>query len=599
MAGTWKLITHQPPASVDTMLLLTDGTVVAHQSNSPNWHRLTPNSLGSYEDGTWSSIAPMPPNPAISAANGGPTYGPLFFGSAVLKDGTLLVMGGEYNTGISCDLAAATRYDPVSNSWTNLPTPSGWANVGDVPLCVMPDGRVLLGNIFSNQTVFFDPTTNNYAAGPNKGDQCAEESFTLMPDGTVVTVDCSSIPNAEKYVPASNSWVSAGKTPSTLPQACPGIVPEIGPSVLLTTGHLFVIGATGNTALYTPPAVPSQPGTWSNGPVLKDGSGNTLFPIDAPAALLPNGKVLLAASPAPPCSFPGPTSFFEYDPVANTATLISSPSNGGGACFTGRLLLVPSGKVLFSSQSGTVAVFTPDGAPNNAWRPVITSCPTLLQQGHSYVISGQQFNGLSQACSYGDDATMATNYPIVRLTNSAGVVTFCRTANHSTMAVATGAATVSTTFTVPPGLASGSYSLVVIANGIPSANYAVHIGIIKIKDIKDVKFEKLEKVEIKEIKEAKLEKFEKVEIKEIKEAKLEIKELENKQVNDQIKFKDAENINQLGGGGDPALLSAIQDLHARIDALSAAVQQRAPITPEERPAVGEVALQHSKKKIKE
>jgi hypothetical protein len=592
MAGTWKLITHQPPASVDTMLLLTDGMVVAHQSNSPNWHRLTPNSVGSYEDGTWSSIAPMPPNPAISAANGGPTYGPLFFGSAVLKDGTLLVMGGEYNTGISCDLAAATRYDPVSNSWTNLPTPSGWANVGDVPLCVMPDGRVLLGNIFSSQTVFFDPTTNNYAAGPNKGDQCAEESFTLMPDGTVVTVDCTAIPNAEKYVPASNSWVPAGKTPSTLPQACAGIVPEIGPSVLLTTGHLFVIGATGNTAIYNPPAIPSQPGTWSNGPTLKDSHGNTLFPIDAPAALLPNGKVLLAASPAPPCSFPGPTSFFEYDPVANSATLISSPSNGGGPCFTGRLLLVPSGKVLFSSQSGTVAVYSPDGAPNNAWRPVITSCPTLLQQGHSYVISGHQFNGLSQACSYGDDATMATNYPLVRLTSSAGVVTYCRTANHSTMAVATGGATVSTTFTVPPGLASGSYSLVVIANGIPSANYAVHVGLIKIKDIKDVKFEKLEHKEIKEAK------FEKLEIKEIKESKLEIKELENKQVLEN-KLKDAENINQLGGGGDPALASAIQDLNARIDALSAEVQQRAPITPEERPAVGETALQHSKKKIKE
>jgi hypothetical protein len=476
MAGTWNLIKNQPPASVDTMLLLTDGTVVAHELNSPNWHRLTPNVSGSYEDGVWSSIAPMPPNPAIPAANGGPTYGPLFFGSGVLKDGRLLVIGGEYNTGISSDLAAAALYDPNLNTWANLTTPIGWAKVGDVPFCVMPDGRVLLGNINSNQTVFFDPVTKMYTPGPDKNDQCAEESFTLMPDGTVVVVQCSSIPNAEKYVPSSNSWVLAGATPSTLPQACPGIVPEIGPSVLLATGKLLAIGATGNTAIYTPPATPPQPGTWAAGPTLVDANGNTSYPIDAPAVLLPNGKVLLAGSPTPPCNFPGPTTFFEYDPTANKATPITPPSNAGGPCFTGRLLVVPSGKVLYSCQSGTVAFYTPDGTPNNVWRPVITACPMALQAGHSYVISGQQFNGLSQACFYGDDASMATNYPIVRLTNrSTSAVTFCRTADHSTMAVATGSATVSTTFTVPAGLGTGQYSVAVIANGISSGDFTVAI----------------------------------------------------------------------------------------------------------------------------
>ena len=600
MAGSWALLTHQPPASVDTMLLLTDGTVVAHQSNSPNWYRLTPTSTGSYDAGTWSSIAPMPPNPAIAAVNNGPTYGPLFFGSAVLKDGTMLVIGGEYNVGKSCDLAAATLYDPVANSWTNLTTPSGWGNVGDVPLCVMPNGQVMLGNINSNQTVFFDPPTKTYIAGPSKGDRCAEESFTLMPDGTVVTVDCTSIPHAEKYIPATNSWVTAGSTPSTLPQACAGIVPEIGPSVLLPNGHLFVIGATGNTAIYTPPAIPSQPGTWAAGPSLKNAAGATIFPIDAPAALLPNGKVLLAGSPGPPCGFPGPTVFFEYDPNTNTVALVPVPSNSGGACFTGRLVLTGSGKVLFSNQSGTVSIYTPDLAPLNAWRPVITACPTALQAGHSYVISGQQFNGLSQACSYGDDATMATNYPLVQLTSHAtGAVTYCRTVNHSTMAVATGATTVSTNFTVHAGLATGSYTLVVIANGIPSLGYGVSIVSIKKIEIKEIKEAK---IEIKEIKETKLEIKEKEkekEIKEIKESKLEIKELEHKLIEN--KLKDAEGGPGPGpqpGPADPALAGALQEISNRIDALEATVQQqRATITPEERPDVGEAALHHSTKKV--
>jgi len=149
--------------------------------------------------------------------------------------------------------------------------------------------------------------------------------------------------------------------------------------------------------------------------------------------------------------------------------------------------------------------------------------------------------------------------------------------------VATGLATVSTTFTVPPGLATGSYSLVVIANGIASVNYPVTV-IIKFKDIKEHKLEKLE------IKEHKLE---------VKEHKLEIKELE-KQVNE-VKLKDAEIFDPQLGGGDPALTAAFQELRTRIDALTEAVQeqQRAAITPEERPEVGDAALQHSRKKLQE
>jgi hypothetical protein len=599
MSGTWTTLTHQPPGSVDTMLLLTDGTVLAHQNSGSNWYRLTPDSTGHYENGTWTTVAPMPNNPAIPAAVNGPAYGPQFFGSAVLKDGTMMVIGGEYNFGASADLAAATLYDPVANSWTNLATPAGWTNVGDVPLCVMPDGRVLLGSIDDNRTAFFNPSTKSYTAGPNKNDRCAEESFTLLPDGTVLAVQCSAIPGAEKYVPSSNSWVSAGHTPSTLPQACPGIVPEIGPTVLLPNGHALVVGATGNTALYSPPAAPASPGTWSAGPVLKDSQGNTLYPIDAPCVLLPNGKVLIAASPSPPCSFPGPTFFLEYDPLTNTVGLVASPTNAGSACFTGRFLLLPSGKVLFSNQGPTVSIYTPSGSYAAAWQPHITSFPSTVNPGHTYTLSGQQLNGLSQACTYGDDATMATNYPIARATNTASnVITYLRTANHSTMAVATGTAIVSTSVTIPASIATGTYSLVVVANGIPSA--AVTVSVVKIKPLK-------EKVEIKEVKEFKQEikeikdkeikevKIEIKEFKEIKEGKIEIKEIEKPIVETKLKDSEGGDLGQLGG--DPALQSATEAGGAATDN-TAAGNQRAPIAPEERPVVGEAPLQHSVKPLR-
>jgi hypothetical protein len=203
---------------------------------------------------------------------------------------------------------------------------------------------------------------------------------------------------------------------------------------------------------------------------------------------------------------------------------------------------------------------------------------TILQAGHSYTLTGHQLNGLSQACYYGDDATMATNYPIVRLTNTAtGAVRYCRTGNHSTMGVATGLSPVTTTVTVPSGTPTGSYRLEVIANGIPSLPYAVHVTVAKspLKDAKDSKIE-------------------------IKEHKVEFKELETKPILE-TKLKDSEgDLDQILQLGDPALQSALDALSARVDELSAAIQgQRTAITPEERPEVGEEALQHSKRKRSE
>lgn len=79
--------------------------------------------------------------------------------------------------------------------------------------------------------------------------------------------------------------------------------------------------------------------------------------------------------------------------------------------------------------------------------------------------------------AYGDDFQDATNYPLVRITNNTTKhVFYCKTHNHSTMAVATGAAIVSTEFDVPSTIETGASSLVVVANGIPSASVAVTVN---------------------------------------------------------------------------------------------------------------------------
>ena len=493
MAGTWAPLQTQPSFNASTMLLLTDGTIMCHELDTNHWHLLSPNGSGSasfdqaYIQGSWSNLHDLNDDTNLTASQGGPTYAPRFFASAVLADGTVLVAGGEYNniavTGSSSkDVNTVELYDPLSDSWTNLSAPAGWSSLGDAPSCVLPDGRVMVGNSFlgTNPVALFDPATQEWESAASKLDSCSEEAFTLLPDGTILSVQCSNIPNSEKYIIASDQWQNEGSTQVTLPQQCPNIVPELGPAVLLTDGRVLQVGATGATAFYTPPATATGTGTWASGPTLTvtiGGSAQTMFPIDAPAALMPNGKVLCVGGPTPPCNFPGPTNFFEIDPTNNSATPITTnsgsgtptPGNAGAAPFMGRMLLTANGQVLFSAGSNQIFVYTPDGSPQDAWRPTITNCPSELVLGHSYLISGTQLNGLSQACTYGDDAQMATNYPLVMLTHTgSGDRVFLRTSNHSTMGVATSTSTQSTNITVPTDLPQGAYHLIVIANGIAS-----------------------------------------------------------------------------------------------------------------------------------
>lgn len=77
---------------------------------------------------------------------------------------------------------------------------------------------------------------------------------------------------------------------------------------------------------------------------------------------------------------------------------------------------------------------------------------------------------------YGDDVQNATNYPLIRVTNtSTGQVTYWRTYNHSTMDVATGNTLVSTQFDGPANMPVGGYNLEVVANGIPSVLYPLGV----------------------------------------------------------------------------------------------------------------------------
>ena len=131
---------------------------------------------------------------------------------------------------------------------------------------------------------------------------------------------------------------------------------------------------------------------------------------------------------------------------------------------------MPTGQLLFTDFSNDIEVFTPSGTYNPAWAPTVSDAPTNVVSGHTYTVSGTQFNGLSEGAAYGDDFQSATNFPLVRIVNNAtGHVFYCRTHDHSSMGVATGSKIVSTRFDVPANAENGSSQLFVVTNGIASA----------------------------------------------------------------------------------------------------------------------------------
>ena len=563
MAGTWKALHNQPTFNASTMLLLTDGSVLCQDegaaANGTNkWYKLTPDNLGSYEYGTWSAVADSPNTPQ-------------FYGSGILMDGRVFVAGGEYNgSNAAAELLAAEIYDPVANSWTSLSTPSNWTQIGDCSLCVLPDGRVLIAppGGSDNRTAIYDPIANTWTAAANKvGPASGEETWVLLPDQTVLTVNCFGFPATEKYLIAADKWITAGNTPSNLIEASSN---EIGPGVLLPDGRTLFVGSTGRTALYTMPAVASAAGTWASGPTLPTVSGQQLIAKDAPGCLLPNGRVLLAASPQGGCVANNQgycllTYFYEFNPADDSLASVPAPPNSTKAVFNARMLMLPSGQVLYTDGSKDAELYFPDGAPDDSWKPVITDYPSSLRPGRTYTLKGKQLNGLSQCSMYGDDASMATNYPVVRLTDtSSHQVFWCRTHTFSTLGVATGNVVHSCKFTVPAGVPYGTYTLCVVVNGIMGGCRMVTVSNKRVKDLK---------WEVKENFKRELDVVQKLEI--------------------EIKVKDA-----VGEGdpfkpneGDPGWREVIRILAERSDRVEVLLQKRAFILAAERPPVGEEALE--------
>lgn len=481
----WVALNHAAPFSPGTMLLASDGTVYVHSEppagGTANWWKLTPDAKGNYVNGTWKRMPSMP---------GG--YDPLYFSSAILPNGHMIVEGGEYLGGNPVWTDKGAEYNPLTNTWKKILPPPGWTNIGDAQGDVLANGTYMLGQAcqdclsstgtLSTAFALYNATGHNWitGSGRSKNDPNDEEAWTLEPNGQLLTVDTWLTPTTELFTPNTLTWATAGNTPRS-PVNSPSA--EIGPQAEMPGGNVFVVGA-GTGPENPAPCTTSTPaatalydyatGSWVSSPPIPTINGQQYDSADGPAATLPDGNVLFDVSP---CVYNTPIAFELYNAATNT---ISSVPNVPGAAqdstFYTRMLDLPNGQVLFNDGTSRLEVYTAGGSADPSWAPSISGISsTNLKPGQTASLSGTQLSGLDQGASYGDDVQDATNFPVVRITNSAsGAVTYARTSQWSSVSVAPGASS-STQFTVRKATPAGPSTLQVIANGIASSPVPVNI----------------------------------------------------------------------------------------------------------------------------
>jgi hypothetical protein len=104
------------------------------------------------------------------------------------------------------------------NVWSSIDKPAEFADIaGDIAACILADGRVLTGALHTSKNAIWDPASGIWTqsgttlgtTAQSKQSTTNEETWVLLRDGCVRTVEVFNLDESEKYVPAQDKWVSA------------------------------------------------------------------------------------------------------------------------------------------------------------------------------------------------------------------------------------------------------------------------------------------------------------------------------------------------------------------------------------------------------
>jgi len=294
------------------------------------------------------------------------------------------------------------------------------------------------------------------------------------------------------YNPTTNTWADGPDISGTLNGIPSPFGADDAPGAVLPNGHVIfaadagVSGFTSSGNITSGSAIITGiPSTailqvfWSvNGAGIPGGAyivsvdSPTQVTISSPATATTSGDAISWGG-----TYSLPTELFDFDPRTDTLTQVTSALPDGNLPYQGsypaRMLILPTGQLLFSDASSQLWVYTSSGTPNPSLRPLITD--VRYRGDGKFTLAGFQLNGQSAGAAYGDDDQMDSNYPIIRMVNLNGNVFYARTSDWSKFGVGNGGGRETVEFTLNPGVTPGDYALIVSGAGISSFPTFIHI----------------------------------------------------------------------------------------------------------------------------
>jgi Kelch motif/Galactose oxidase, central domain len=301
--------------------------------------------------------------------------------ATLLKDGKVLIVGGW--TGRYDIRRSAELYDPATNTFVR--TGEMVVERAGNTATLLRDGRVLIAggedrdeNKLASAEVY-DPATGKFTLTSSMAEPRAAHTATALKDGKVLIAGGSSghypaqtvYRSAEIFDPATGKFTPTGAM--TTPR-------HKHAAILLRSGKVLIVGGSDNrdwhgeyasAEIYDPAS-----GTFA----ATDSMHTARFKIPRAAALLPNGRVLVAGG--------GP--FAElYDEAKGTFTKV--PGSLGAARFFASTTLLPGGKALITGGYAESGGELP--ATRGAWLYGLGA--EMASHSSGRVVIGRRLRGVS------------------------------------------------------------------------------------------------------------------------------------------------------------------------------------------------------------
>jgi len=354
----------------------------------------------------------------------------------------------------------AEKYNPATGMWTGI-SPSDGTAKGTIPQ--------------------LSSTTLGYELGAS----------LRLQDGRVLEIGATQ--HNALYNPATNTWAAGPDTTGTLNGIPSPFGSDDGPAAILPNGHVIfaadagVSGFTssgnitaGSSVISGIPSTAILQVFWNvNGAGIPGGS--YIVSVDSPSQVTISNPAT-ATITGDAISWGGtyslPTELFDFDPWTNAIIQVTSALPDGNLPYEGsyptRMLILPTGQLMFSDGSAQLWVYTSSGQPNPLLQPLITNV-SYVGDGQ-FRLAGFQLDGQSAGAAYGDDDQMDSNYPIIRMVNCKGDVFYARTFDWSKIAVGDGTGYETVDFTLNPAVTPGDYALIASGAGISSFPTFIHIS---------------------------------------------------------------------------------------------------------------------------